>query len=952
MPETGLFDAHPHLDDIPDVDAKKLLGGILESCSDCIKILDLEGRLVFMSPAGQRSLQIDDISMVIGADWLTPWVGQYRDLAASALDEARAGRAARFEGIHPTAKGLRKWWDVVASPIHGLDGTPERLLVISRDITDQKASDRALRHSAETFRLASRATSDAVWDWDLAADTISWGASAEVLFGYPSGSIDPSSDWWKARVHPEDRARVLASFDEAIASGSEAWQAEYRFLRADGSYAEVLDRGFTLRNGQGQALRAVGAMVDLTEKKRVEAQARALTDRLSSVLESTMDSVAVVDRDWRIAYMNSRAQEQISGGHDRRGESIWSVFPDLENSDLGEACRSTMETGVATRTEQFISPNNSWIEANAYRSAEGLTVFFRDITAKRRAERALRESEQRLRLALRAGRVVAWEVDVETGWVTRSDNARDVLGIASGPTDDFRSRIHPDDLIKARTIQADTDDDHDMQEFRFQRPDGSTIWLASRAQEIREAGRPLRIVGAAVDVTERKASEERLWLSANHDALTGLPNRSLLQARLEQALEDSRRHGGNVSLLLVDLDNFKDINDTIGHDAGDALLRHAAECLRTVTPDHQMVARFGGDEFVILLRDPFTLENAVDLADFVLKALSHPLQFRDRTIAARASIGIAASPVHDRDPVELMKDADLALYAAKARGRNRTMVYCPAMRTGMERRVTVARDIRSALDARQIVPFYQPKVSLLTGKIIGFEALARWQHPRDGLLTPAAFASVFEDAELAVAIGERMIEQVAIDIRRWEDAGLDCGRIAVNLSSAEFGQPELAENVLGILSDAGVSPDRLAVEVTETVFLGHNSDLVTRSLKRLHDAGIRISLDDFGTGYASLTHLKQFPVDEIKVDQSFVRGLEIRPEDVAIVSAVVGLGANLGLAVVAEGIETRGQANYLREMGCEFAQGYLFSRPVASTRVHWLLKEWSNPLEGKLKLCG
>ena len=592
------------------------------------------------------------------------------------------------------------------------------------------------------------------------------------------------------------------------------------------------------------------------------------------------------------------------------------------------------------------------MEANAYRSAEGLTVFFRDITAKRGSEIALRASEQRLRLALRAGRVVAWEIDVDSGWVTRSDNSVDVLGIGSGTREEFRGRVHPDDLRRSNVVQASFDEDREMAEFRFARPDGRTIWLASRAVEIREDGQPARIFGAVVDVTERKAAEERLWLSANHDALTGLPNRSLLQSSLEQALDETRRSGGNVSLILVDLDNFKDVNDMIGHDAGDALLRHAAECLRAVTPDRQLVARFGGDEFVILLRDPFTLENAMDLADYALKALARPISFKDRTIVARASIGVAASPVHDRDPVELMKDADLALYAAKAQGRNRAVAYCQTMRTGMERRVTVARDIRAAIDSRLIVPFYQPKVCLRNGAIKGFEALARWKHPRDGLLTPAAFASVFEDVELAVAIGERMIEQVAADVRRWRDEGLDCGRIAVNLSSAEFGQPNLAGNILDILSAAGVEPKSLAVEVTETVFLGQNSGLVTETLKTLHDAGIRISLDDFGTGYASLTHLKQFPVDEIKVDQSFVRGLEMRPEDVAIVSAVVGLGASLGLEVVAEGVETRGQANQLRDMGCDFGQGYLFSKPVASTRVHWLLREWSNPLTGNLKLCG
>lgn len=931
--------------------AERLLSGILRTCSDCIKLLDGEGRLVFISDGGVRLQGLDDASQAVGRIWLEDWAEPWRSKARDALARGHAGEKAEFQGLISLPRG-DVWLDNIVSPFMGGDGDAPMLLVISRDITDQKKNERALRRSSERFRLASRATSDAVWDWDLRADTIAWGDGKQVLFGYPAATIPRASTWWKDRIHPDDRLRVLTSVDDALAASGEEWSAEYRFLSADGSYADVLDRGYLLHDGNGRAVRMIGAMLDLTEQHRVEARARALTDRLTGVLESTMDSVVVCDADWRITYMNQRARDQVAERRDPRGSMIWDHFPAFVGTGLAKALHETMQTGAATRTEEFITATDTWIEANACRSPEGVTLFFRDVTDKRRAERALEASEQRLSLALRAGRVVGWEFDSQTGFVERSANSTEVLGIGSGHSDEFRALIHPEDINLSRIVQADLDDSPEMTEFRFIRPDGKTIWLSSRAMEIQEPGQPLRIVGAAVDVTERKAVEHRLWLSANHDALTGLPNRSLLQVQLERALKETRTTGATVSLLLIDLDNFKDINDTIGHDAGDAVLRHAAECLRSVIPDDQIVARFGGDEFVILLRDPFTLENAADLADFALKALARPITYKDRLLTARASIGIAASPLHDRDPCELMKDADLALYDAKGKGRNRAIVYQPSMRTGMERRVTVARDMRAAIDARQIVPFYQPKVCLRTGAIKGFEALARWQHPRDGILTPAAFSSVFEDPELAVAIGERMVEQVATDIRSWLDAGLDCGRIAVNLSSAEFGQEDLADRLFEIIQSCGVLPERFAFEVTETVFLGNHSDVVTRTLARLHEAGIRIALDDFGTGYASLTHLKQFPVDEIKVDQSFVRGLEVRPDDVAIVSAVVGLGRNLGLDVVAEGIETRGQAMHLREMGCDYAQGYLFSKPVSSTRVHSLLRDWRSPLDVNLKLVG
>ncbi|MDB5650230.1 MAG: hypothetical protein JWL62_1750 [Hyphomicrobiales bacterium] len=785
-------------------------------------VLDMSGRLEFMSEAGRKSLEIEDLGPYLGKDWLSPW-GAYREAAAASVREASEGRTGRFQGVLATERGTAKWWDVVVNPIRGASGQPERILVMSRDISVRKS---------------------------------------------------------------------------------------------------------------------------------IQARTRSLTDRLSAVLESTTDSVAVLDHEWRFTYMNQRARDQISDGRDLRGRCVWQEFPELVGTALADECHVAMERGVPTHAEHYVASVKMWIEVNTYRSAEGLTVFFRDSTARRRAERALRNSEQRLRLALRAGRVVAYEVDVEAGWVTRSENARDVLGIGSGPVEEFRARVHPDDVHRTLTVQSDSDDEREMTEFRFVRPDGRMMWLAGRALEIQEDGQTRRIVGAAVDITERKAAEDRLWLSANYDALTGLPNRSLLQSTLEQTLEDARREGGQVSLLLIDLDNFKEINDTIGHDAGDMLLHHVAECLRSVTPEHQMIARFGGDEFVMLLRTPFTLENASDLADFALKALARPVAYKDRTIIAKASIGVAGSAAEDCNSVELIKDADLALYAAKAKGRNRVILYHPAIRVGIERRVTLAREFRAALEEGQIVPFYQPKVSLRTGCIIGFEALARWLHPRDGVLTPAAFASIFEDAELSVAVGERMFEHVAGDVRRWLDAGLDCGRVAVNLSSAEFGEPDLADRIIKLLATARVPSENVSVEVTETVFLGQNSELVTTTLKRLHEAGIRISLDDFGTGYASLTHLKQFPVDEIKVDQSFMRGLEVRPEDVAIVSAVVALGINLGLDVVAEGIETRGQAKYLSEMGCDFGQGYLFSRPVPGGRVPLLLDGWIKPLDKSIELCG
>jgi diguanylate cyclase (GGDEF)-like protein len=472
-------------------------------------------------------------------------------------------------------------------------------------------------------------------------------------------------------------------------------------------------------------------------------------------------------------------------------------------------------------------------------------------------------------------------------------------------------------------------------EFRYVLPDDQTLWLGCRGER---AG-PNRIVGVTFDITDRKSAEEELWRLANHDPLTGLPNRMLFQSRLEQALVNSTRQGTSVSLLVIDLDEFKDVNDSFGHDAGDALLKETASRLSAATRDGDTVARLGGDEFMVILAGS-SLEHAATLAEGIARKLSQPVSYAGQMIASHASIGIASFPDHDAKPIELMKDADIALYRAKAEGRNRVVTFSPEMRAATEQRVTLRREMREAISLDQIQPFYQPKVCLSTGEIIGFEALARWQHPTRGLLTPGSFADAFDDPELATMVGKRLIGKVASDMRKWLNSSVSFGHVAINLSHVEFIQPGLAEDILRVLDLAKVPPQHFEIEITEKVLLDAQSGLVSSALEKFRARGVQIALDDFGTGYASLTHLKQFPVDHIKIDRSFVRDIEEDPDDEAIVTAVVSLGRSLNLKVTAEGVETTGQAQRLREMGCSAAQGYLYAKPMSGTDVPGLLSGW------------
>ncbi|QFU17742.1 putative bifunctional diguanylate cyclase/phosphodiesterase [Microvirga thermotolerans] len=501
--------------------------------------------------------------------------------------------------------------------------------------------------------------------------------------------------------------------------------------------------------------------------------------------------------------------------------------------------------------------------------------------------------------------------------------------------------VDPSDRQKFLEMLKRSGHVHDF-ETTIRLADGSVrnVLLAGKLLEL--GGVP-HIMSAVVDITDRKAAEARSWRAAGHDALTDLPNRALFQSRFELELAEAERQKAAVVLLLIDLDDFKVVNDTHGHEAGDALLRAAAERLRGMAQAGDTAARLEGDEFAFVVTGDNSLVRARMLAERILGEIGRPVQHGAVTLSCHASIGIARYPAHDDKPADLMKDAGLALSAAKASGKNRVALYSPDMRLRIEHKASVVQGIQEALQRGQIVPFYQPKIDLVSGCVIGFEALARWRHPRHGILTPSAFSSALEDPELSVEIGETMLRQVGADIHRWLSQNVDCGRVAVNLSSVQFNWVGLANRFLNILRTADVPRERLEVEITETVFLGRSTAHVAKALKQFHDSGIRIALDDFGTGYASLIHLKQFPVDDIKIDQSFIRDLETDSDNAAIVLALIELGASLGMTVVAEGVETTAQARFLKSKGCQQAQGNLFAAPMPAGNVPAFLQGWTAP---------
>ncbi len=452
---------------------------------------------------------------------------------------------------------------------------------------------------------------------------------------------------------------------------------------------------------------------------------------------------------------------------------------------------------------------------------------------------------------------------------------------------------------------------------------------------------PGKLVCISRDISSHKSAEDQIRWVANHDALTKLPNRSLFQELLDKEIADVRVAGGGFALLLLDLDDFKRVNDTLGHDTGDALLRTFAARLREATRWDDCVGRLGGDEFAIILRgirDPEQLGSAVQA---IFEKLKEPCVHEGRMLDCHTSIGASLYPSQAPSRAELMKNADVALYAAKDAGRGTFRLFEPAFRAEMQRHNSMLSIAKDAIAQDRIVPFYQPKIDLVTGRLHGLEALLRWQHPQKGMQVPATIEAAFKDFTLAAAISDRMIAQVIHDMRGWLDRGLQFGHVAINAAAAEFRRGDFAERLLKQMDKADIPAEYIQIEVTETVFLGRGAEYVERALKTLSSAGIQIALDDFGTGYASLSHLKQFPVNIIKIDRSFIRDLHEDPEDEAIVRAVIGLGRSLDIAIVAEGIETLAQSAFLRKFDCGYGQGFLFGAAAPASDVPALIAKFS-----------
>ena len=489
-------------------------------------------------------------------------------------------------------------------------------------------------------------------------------------------------------------------------------------------------------------------------------------------------------------------------------------------------------------------------------------------------------------------------------------------------------------------------------EIHITTPDGLYQVIHSQASSTADAqGRVVRLYGTVQDITERKHAEEKMHYLAMYDGLTGLPNRQLFHEQLEQVVARARRNGERVAAMFIDLDRFKRINDTLGHATGDMLLREVSvrlnNCVRTtdyvglanepITSEGH-VARLAGDEFTVTLdalRDP---QDAARVARRIIADLSRPFMLSGQEVVVTASVGIAVYPADGEEAEILLKNADVAMYQAKSLGRNTYQFFAGEMNSAAVERLRLENDLRRAMERGQLALHYQIKIDARDGGIVGVEALMRWRHPELGMVPPVRFIPIAEDIGLIVSLGEWVLEEACRQIKAWCDAGLPRVAMAVNLASPSFRQPDLVEKVASALRRHGVHPAELCIEATESILM-RDADATMTTLKQLRELGVKLSIDDFGTGYSSLSYLRRFPIDQLKIDRSFVNELAVNNDDAAIITAIASLARSLNLDVVAEGVETVEQARLLAEQGCHIMQGYFFGKPVPAEDLTKLLEQ-------------
>ncbi|QAU34692.1 EAL domain-containing protein [Janthinobacterium sp. 17J80-10] len=840
----------------------------------------------------------------------------------------------------------------------------------------------------ETQRIAGLGD----WSFDRRLGQGKWSRECYRIFGLSPSAPMPSYKELSRQIHRDDRLYVKDRVEAAL-HDARKFEIEFRYRLPDDDIRWVRAIGQPVKNARGQVCRLFGTVMDVNNRKLIEVR-QSMEHTVARLLAECDSPVEVIPEiieticatfGWscgalwmpdkkasvlrRIATWTlprpdvekffHNTPEQIplpatgalSSRTLRVARAEW--FPDASRGEhfaratqaaysglYGSLAFPLQAAGEILGIMEFFGPQPQEADRETLQSAHFIGRHIGQFFQRKQVEQALRESEAHFRALVEQASDSFYVHDMEGKFIDVNQQGCEGLGYTRS---ELLSRTAQDiDLdLTTRELKKLTARISNgvpiARESRYRRKDGTTFPVEIRMGPIDINGRQ-HLLSLVRDVTERKEMQDHIQHLAYHDSLTNLPNRAMFNRHLSHAIDQAGRHGKSLAVLFIDLDRFKYVNDTLGHDAGDRLLQEMSRRLGNALHG-DLVARLGGDEFVVLLEDIDDAEHVSHVAQKILKSLVEEFPLNGQLIHITASIGVSVFPEDGKDEFALMKHADIAMYRAKDRGKNNFQFYSAYMSQHAAKMLALESSLRRAIEREELVLYYQGKVETRTGRITGVESLVRWEHPELGLLSPDQFIPLAEETGLIVPLSKWVLRQACMQICAWQRQNLPPLTVAVNLSARQFTEDYLVEDTAQTLRELGMNPTLLELEITESMMM-HNPERTIQILQELKAMGIRIAIDDFGIGYSSLSHLRQFPIDIIKIDRSFIQDVPGDPADEAITEAIIAMGKSLKITVVAEGVEKIEQLQFLSDRSCEEIQGYFFSRPLPAEEFTKLL--WKN----------